>query len=270
MNTIRDMVYGLAVGDALGVPYEFQGRDTFICEGMTGGGTWGQPKGTWSDDTSMTLATIQSICDCGYIDTDDMRRKFLEWYKIGRFSCDGTVFDIGSTTARALIQGRGIDTPNSAGNGSLMRILPLAFVPDLLPSQVIAVSSITHANRLCIDACLQVVGLAQNLLEFKDTSTKVRLARGVSPRRARHAVYSGGFVGDTMKAAFYCLKETETYRDAVLMAVHLGGDTDTTAAVTGGLAGIIYGYESIPSEWIEELRGKDVIESVLEKWPFGE
>lgn len=103
-TTLRDCIYGLAVGDALGVPYEFMPRGTFECTDMIGYGTHGQPAGTWSDDTSMTLATCDSIRELGHIDTADMRDKFVSWIARGEYTIDG-VFDYGGTTARALHTG---------------------------------------------------------------------------------------------------------------------------------------------------------------------
>ena len=105
-TTLRDCIYGLAVGDALGVPYEFRPRGTFECTDMIGYGTHGQPAGTWSDDTSMTLATCDSIRELGHIDTADMRDKFVSWIARGEYTIDG-VFDYGGTTARALHTGKG-------------------------------------------------------------------------------------------------------------------------------------------------------------------
>lgn len=121
--TLRDCIYGLAVGDALGVPYEFRPRGTFECTDMIGYGTHGQPAGTWSDDTSMTLATCDSIRELGHIDTADMRDKFVGWIANDEYTIDG-VFDYGGTTARALRTGKGGSGERDNGNGSLMRIAP--------------------------------------------------------------------------------------------------------------------------------------------------
>lgn len=122
-TTLRDCIYGLAVGDALGVPYEFRPRGTFECTDMIGYGTHGQPAGTWSDDTSMTLATCDSIRELGHIDASDMRDKFVSWIARGEYTIDG-VFDYGGTTARALRTGKGGSGERDNGNGSLMRIAP--------------------------------------------------------------------------------------------------------------------------------------------------
>ena len=138
-------MYGQAVGDALGVPFEFMARDTFRCTGMTGFGSHDQPAGTWSDDTSMALATCDSIRERGCIDPKDMRRRFESWYRDGAYTVDG-LFDIGGTTERALRDGSGCAGEFDNGNGSLMRILPLAFT-SATDDEVRVVSAITHAHR---------------------------------------------------------------------------------------------------------------------------
>ena len=151
-TTLRDCIYGLAVGDALGVPYEFRPRDTFECTDMIGYGTHGQPAGTWSDDTSMTLATCDSIRELGHIDASDMRDKFVGWIARGEYTIDG-VFDYGGTTARALHTGKGGSGERDNGNGSLMRIAPLAFV-DATDDEICEVSAreATYDSRTCVSA----------------------------------------------------------------------------------------------------------------------
>ena len=118
--SLRDCVYGQAVGDALGVPFEFRARGTFECTGMVGNGTHGQPAGTWSDDTSMMLAICDSYRELGRIDVDDIRVKFLLWYRESAYTC-GRLFDIGAATASALRLGHGLCGERDNGNGSLMR-----------------------------------------------------------------------------------------------------------------------------------------------------
>lgn len=164
---IKDAIYGFAVGDSLGVPFEFKRRGAFKCTGMTGHGTWDQPAGTWSDDTSMTLATLDSIKQCGKIDTEDMRAKFLAWWKDGKYTANGNTFDIGGTTSRALTLGHGIDDINANGNGSLMRILPLAFT-DSTEKQVARVSAITHAHEISTIGCELYVAIAKGLIIGED------------------------------------------------------------------------------------------------------
>ena len=258
-TTLRDCVYGLAVGDALGVPYEFRGRDTFECSGMVGHGTHDQPAGTWSDDTSMTLATCDSIREKGRIDVDDIRERFVAWYTHDAYTCD-RLFDIGGATSRALSTGRGCAGERDNGNGSLMRIVPLAFVAN--DNEVRAVSAITHAHPTSTEACVRMVHVARGLISGENAWQEA-VSEGIDPEKPRDAIASGGYVLHTFEAALWCLANTRSYRDCVLTAVNLGSDTDTTGAVAGALAGIVYGIDGIPQEWLDELRGKDVIESCL-------
>lgn len=255
--TLRDCIYGQAVGDALGVPFEFMARDTFRCTGMTGFGSHDQPAGTWSDDTSMALATCDSIRERGCIDPKDMRRRFESWYRDGAYTVDG-LFDIGGTTERALRDGRGCAGEFDNGNGSLMRVLPLAFT-SATDDDVRAVSAITHAHRTSTEACVDMVRRAR-MLAGGSTVAKVAGAYAGIPREE---VRSGGYILDTARAALWCLANTSSFGECVLAAVNLGDDTDTTAAVAGGLAGIVYGMDGIPRAWLDGLRGTDVIESCL-------
>lgn len=255
-TTLRDCIYGLAVGDALGVPYEFRPRGTFECTDMIGYGTHGQPAGTWSDDTSMTLATCDSIRELGHIDTADMRDKFVSWIARGEYTIDG-VFDYGGTTARALHTGKGGSGERDNGNGSLMRIAPLAFI-DATDEEIGEVSAITHAHRTSTDACVIFVELMRDVMNNALPSWALHLKDA-----PEHEIRSGGFVRDTLKAATWCFVNTNNYEECVLAAVNLGDDTDTTAAVAGALAGTAYGIDAIPQEWIDTLRGKELIERCL-------
>ena len=194
--TLRDCVYGQAVGDALGVPYEFRARGTFGCTGMTGHGSHDQPAGTWSDDTSMALATCDSI--------------------------------------RATGRGRTGD-------------------------EVHAVSAITHAHATSCEACVRMARVARGLIAGEGPRDVAGDFVGVPASQIR----SGGFVLDTERAALWCLANTSSYAECVLAAVNLGDDTDTTAAVAGGLAGIAYGMEGIPGEWLDALLGKATIDACL-------
>ncbi|WP_139651136.1 ADP-ribosylglycohydrolase family protein [Raoultibacter phocaeensis] len=270
-RTVRDAIYGVAVGDALGVPVEFKARDSYRIEGMIGGGTYGKPAGTFSDDTSLTLATANSIRICGGIDVDDMRERYRAWLFDGAYVVDGDVFDVGRTTAEALREGRGLDGERDNGNGSLMRAVPLAFVDGITDAQIEAVSAITHAHAIAKHACVIYVRLAQRLLA--GASVGEAIAEPVEGRPferlsgiasfSRDEISSTGYVVDTLEAALWSLATTDSFEDAVLAAVNLGDDTDTVGAVTGGLAGIVYGYDAIPRAWIGALRGRGIMEACL-------
>ena len=275
-RTLRSAVYGAAVGDALGVPYEFCERGTFECLGMTDGGAHRQPLGTFSDDTSLLLATCDSIrANGGRIDTDDMRARFVDWMRNGAYTPDGVMFDIGNATATALIRGYGCAGGRDNGNGSLMRIAPLAFT-SATDDEVRAVSAITHAHAVSTECCVTFIAVLRRIIAGAsidaatagvtiagDPFDPARPDNPFDPAKPRDEVRSGGYVRDTLDAALWCLANTDTYIDCVLTAVNLGSDTDTTACVAGALAGAFYGFEAIPPAWVEALRGKDTIERCL-------
>lgn len=256
MSKLRDGIFGFAVADALGVPYEFKKRGTFKCIDMVGFGTWNQEPGTWSDDTSMTIATCKSIKDKEKIDTADIRENFEDWFFKGHFTANGETFDVGATTRDAIVSKKGIDDYYANGNGSLMRILPLAFT-NASDTEIKEVSAITHAHKISKEACVKYVHIARKLIageEYIDDNLK---------NKSEDEIKSTGFVLHTFEASLWCILNSNSYKEAVLKAINLGNDTDTTGAVTGGLAGIIYGYDSIPKDWIDKLKNKELIEECL-------
>lgn len=272
-NTLlKAAVFGLAVGDALGVPYEFRNRDTFTVTRMTSGGVHKQPKGTWSDDTGLTLATCYSIQKKGGIDLADMMRDFRAWLWHGAFTVDGRIFDVGNTCGQAINVGHGLGREDKQGNGSLMRILPLAFLPGISDEAIADVSALTHDSSVCKELCIIYVHIARELIQGADLKTAI--SRSVSPdSNYRHLLDIENFpreeIGNTehapvsLTAALWCLSHTRSYKACVLAAVRLGGDTDTVAAIAGGLAGIVYGYRAIPKLWLMQLRGKNIIRGCL-------
>lgn len=267
-RTLKDAIYGLAVGDALGVPFEFKNRGDFQCTDMIGYGTHNQPEGTWSDDTSMTLATCMSIKNMGHINLSDIRKQFEEWLFKSKYTPFNEVFDCGNTCYCAIQDKKGYDDEWSNGNGSLMRIIPLAFVNNISNKDVQDVSSITHAHDISKDICVKYVRIAIDLLNgnaLKDSinnriSNKFYMDLSISEEED---IISSSYVVDSFKAALWCLLNTNNYKDCVLKAVNLGFDTDTVAAIAGGLAGIMYGYNNIPKDWIKKLQRKDLIEECL-------
>lgn len=269
---LYDAVFGLAIGDALGVPYEFKSRGSFVCKGMAGYGTHDQPAGTWSDDTSMAIATAKSIKDNeGRIDLHDIRSNFLRWMKDEEFTATGEVFDIGIATGRALMSGRPRTGERDNGNGSLMRILPLAFI-DASDEEIRAVSAITHGHEISMKACEIYVHVARRLLageairdilpDLEYNKPFDRLQR--LDQLAEKDISSGGYVVDTLEASLWALVHGSDFEDTVLTSVNLGSDTDTTGAVAGGLAGIVYGLDSeFAGACMDQLQGREVIEDCL-------
>lgn len=261
VEKLKSVMYGLAIGDALGVPYEFQQRDTFNCIGMIGHGEHNQPAGTWSDDTALSLATLDSLTEChGEVNTADILMRYRMWMEHGMYTPDGNTYDTGITVATAIRSGHGCDGLNDNGNGSLMRMAPCAFY-HLTDMEIEQVSAITHAHEISLTACVQYVRILEGLLNCVP-SHKAITDSGFpfDPTIPRTKVESDGFVLHTLNAALWCLTNTHNYQDCVLTAVNLGEDTDTTASVAGALAGAVYGFESIPQEWVGKLRGRELLD----------
>ncbi|MGD1712167.1 ADP-ribosylglycohydrolase family protein [Dapis sp. BLCC M172] len=288
---------GVCIGDALGVPVEFSSRHERKINPVTemiGYGAHNQPPGTWSDDSSMTLCLAECLCD-GF-DLEAIGQSFYKWRYEDYWTPRGKVFDIGGTTAAAIsrikkgrpaIEAGGREDRNN-GNGSLMRILPLAYTykntnfPELI-QQVHDCSCITHGHVRSQMACGIYISIAICLLEGLDLKTaylqgienikkiyseekyagEIHRFRKVLGGEVQNIpltqIHAGGYVLDTLEASLWCLLNTNSFADAVLKAVNLGEDTDTTGAVTGGLAGIYYGIENMPKEWIEVIARKDDI-----------
>ena len=194
----------------------------------------------------------------------------LIWKDYDAYTAHNNTFDVGNTTAQALDRRKGFDDLYSNGNGSLMRISPLIFV-DCTDEEISNVSAITHAHAYSIEACVLYVKIGKELLKGKSLETildelecSATFSRLKNLKKIdRDSIQSGGYVVHTLEASLWCILNTATYSSAVLTAVNLGDDTDTTAAVTGALAGLIYGYEDIPKEWIDKLANKELIDSCL-------
>jgi ADP-ribosylglycohydrolase len=293
------------VGDALGVPVEFKTRETlkaFPVENMREFGSWNQPKGTWSDDSSLTLCIAEELTK-GY-DLEKIGQSFVKWVKYGHWTAHGRLFDIGGTTRHSvarLIKGESAKFSGNIfeednGNGSLMRTLPLAFYLkdeeniEKLYQTVKEVSSITHGHFRSVFACFVYVIFAIELIKGKDKKQAYHHTQelvlqfseiqGFNPKEVQlfdrvlkndiseyheDSISSGGYVLHSLEASLWCFLNSENYAEAVLKAVNLGEDTDTTGAITGGIAGIYYGFESIPKDWVDVLARKEDIEKLCEK-----
>lgn len=273
---LRNAVYGFAVGDALGVPYEFRQRGTFNCTGMTGFGTYNQPAGTWSDDTSLVLATCDSIREKDRIDIPDMIHKFAQFLYECKYTPFGKVFDVGNQTQKAIRYcdrfgvkaAPGENDSSTNGNGGLMRILPLAFFDDTKVSDVGNVCAITHPHNISKQAALIYLDVMCCLIDGDGEEPSLEYYSSMPEfKRLKNLkgleIKSTGYVVDTLEAALWAFLTTDNYRDCVLNAVNLGGDTDTIAAIAGGLAGVKYGFDAIPADWVSKLANKELIERCL-------
>ena len=268
---------GLAVGDAIGTTLEFKERDTYApLTDMIGGGPFNLKAGQWTDDTSMALALADSLLGRNDLDEQDLLRRFVEWRDEGTYSCTGRCFDIGNTTSQALSQWRKTgniiaDTvdPHSAGNGSLMRLAPVAirFWRDRAKLRDVAArqNKTTHAAPEAVDACVAFAEMLADAIEGRPMSDVLRVRsddfagrisevmKGSWRGKQRQPICASGYVAHTLEAALWSVGRTSDYRSAVLMAANLGEDADTTAAVAGQLAGALYGVSEIPSAWVSRV-----------------
>jgi ADP-ribosyl-[dinitrogen reductase] hydrolase len=276
---------GLAVGDAVGTTLEFRARDTYPpLRDMVGGGPFGLEPGQWTDDTAMALALAESLLSCGGIDERDLMERFVAWWRDGAYSCTGDCFDIGVATSNALAAYErtgspvcGSTDPRSAGNGSLMRLAP-AVLHGLRHGGTAEIarrqSATTHAAAACLDACEHFSALLEEaiggapreaVLASRRVEAEAAVAAVIAGRwrgQTRAEIPSSGYVVHSLEAALWCVGETADFREAVLLAANLGDDADTTAAITGQLAGALYGRSGISPEWLERLAWRERIEAV--------
>jgi ADP-ribosyl-[dinitrogen reductase] hydrolase len=307
-NPVKNGIWGLVVGDALGVPVEFKSREYLKQNPLTamiGFGTYNQPKGTWSDDSSLALCLADELTK-GF-NLQEIGNSFVKWYNQNHWTPHGEVFDIGITTREAInrlkngvrAEVAGNWEENSNGNGSLMRILPLLFEVQKIKDRkeryalIKNVSSITHGHvRSCL-ACFYYLEFAaflnseikypimdaykvanHSLLKLteeleinpKEIELFDRITNGNLKELKEKDIQSSGYVLHTLEASIWCLLNTSSFKDAVLKAINLGEDTDTTGAVVGGLAGLFYGTKSIPEEWIDKIARKKDIEELTNKF----
>lgn len=306
MLSIKDRIlgglWGLLIGDALGVPYEFnrpedlpeqeqieyQPPQNFIRSHQ------GVLPGTWSDDGAQALCLLDSLLSCGKMDINDFASRLLKWYDSGLWAVDNKVFDVGNQTARALIAySKGMSPyesgniiPEGKGNGSLMRVLPLAMwhkgSNEELVKDAHVQSLVTHGH-VCNQVCCALYCLwARRLLEGHSIKEAYNLAvmtlRQIykedsefyhelewSVRPDESAVgKGGGFVIDSLRSVRMVLA-SDSYEKVVKSAIALGDDTDTTAAIAGGLAGIYFGFDNIPGRLYLGLRGKEMVQPLIDK-----
>lgn len=291
-------IIGHAVGDALGVPVEFSRREKLQEQPVTemrGFGAHRVPAGTWSDDTAMELALMRSLIDCGRFNYYNIMSNFVLWRDCCEFTATDMTFDVGRTCSQAIdrfIGGVppllcGGTKPDNNGNGSLMRILPVAYVCHAAGltwhyryQQVARVSALTHATELAQLGCYIYTNFACHLLDGDSpreayAATKADHYGGIAKKTygrywrileddisayGADEIASSGYVVDSLEAALWSLLRTDSYRTAVETAVNLGGDTDSIGAITGSLAGIYYGYDAIPESWLHDLNRLSYLE----------
>ena len=289
LDRARGALVGLAVGDALGTTLEFSRRDRHpMHTEMTGGGPFHLGAGIWTDDTSMALALADSLINCREFNAADLMSRFVSWWRDGAYSATGTCFDIGITTRHALQRFLSTGNPlagetreDTAGNGSVMRLSPVALhtLQDSEACRALAASQsrTTHGAPQAVEGCmlfaekirLAVLGDPKEAIlaaQSWDGHVAIRsVAANTWRGRSREEISSSGYVVHTLEAALWAIDETKNFEDALILAVNLADDSDTVGAVTGQLAGALYGYSAIPERWLAPLAWRDDIIAFADK-----
>ena len=309
MNIWKSGIMGVVVGDALGCPVQFESRETVAKHpvmGMRGYGTFDLPPGSWTDDSSLTLALLESIRRTGCIDYTDIMDNYVKWLDGGEFTPYGYAYDIGRGTMSAINRYKRYHKPHKAsnidersnGNGSLMRIMPavLYCIDRKLPANeaidiIHKVGGLTHAHIRSNIACGLYYFMASSILNGDGTLTE-RLQSGLNMGFAFYeryladhenidyydrlrnlssfialpedSIHSSGYVVDALEAAVWSLVNSASFKETLLKAVNLGDDTDTVGAIAGGLAGVYYGYDAIPEDWLAAIQRREWIEGLCE------
>jgi ADP-ribosyl-[dinitrogen reductase] hydrolase len=297
-DRLRGALLGLAVGDALGTTVEFKPPGSFEpVTDMVGGGPFGLKPGQWTDDTSMALCLAVSIAETEGFDPVDQLARYVKWWREGYLSSTGRCFDIGNQTRAALIEFQRKTAPfcggplssTSAGNGSLMRLAPVPMAYWRSPEEAVRLagdsSRTTHGARECVDACRYFAGLLAGL--FAGASKDEVLAPMYAPvsglweaeplmpaiatiaagsfrEKSPSEIGSRGRVSESLEVALWAFAKHDSFEDAVLAAVNLGGDADTNAAICGQVAGACWGASGIPAKWLDVLAMRETIERLTE------
>lgn len=278
-NRFRGALLGLACGDAVGTTVEFKRRGTFEpVTDMVGGGPFRLQPGQWTDDTSMALCLATSLIECNGFDARDQMIRYVKWMREGYLSSTGECFDVGSTVSRALREFRqtnnplsGPTTPDTAGNGCLMRLAPVPMFFFRNREEAIEMSAessrTTHGAIECLEACrlfgamlhFSLSGCTKEEILLGQSADKLNspkiqsIASADYQSKSIDAIHGTGYVVESLEAALWCFHSTDSFRDAILAASNLGHDADTTAAICGQLAGAHYGEMGIPEAWVDRL-----------------
>lgn len=291
---IRQAILGHAIADAMGVPFEFRARDTFTVSDYEGFGSWDVPAGSFSDDSSMLFCTMAHQIEQSSL--DDLKQKFCDWLYEGYWTYNGQAsFDVGNTTKLAIDQWlqHGFDAPipcdeSQNGNGALMRILPVMLAATT-HDDIFSLSrhyALTHLHIRSILSCTffghivlalksgynfnESMHLAQrytqpHFMTFQGEQVHfARLMDSSIVTAPRESINSSGYVIDTLEAVCWSIAQTSSYEQAIMTAIELGNDTDTVGALTGSLAGMLYGLHHIPAHWIHDLARIDDIEQLIQ------
>jgi ADP-ribosyl-[dinitrogen reductase] hydrolase len=290
-DRFRGSLLGLACGDAVGTTVEFMQRGTFpVVTDMMGGGPFNLKAGEWTDDTSMALCLAESLVESNGFNAVDQMQRYVKWLDDGYLSSNGECFDIGDTTYDALSGFKNTGNPfsgsihaQSAGNGCIMRLasVPMFFYPDQKTTITMCGESsrTTHGAPECIEASQLFGAILFMALEGNakddilvghgmsgfDSVGIQAIAKGEYRLKQESEIFGVGYVVQSLEAALWCFYNTDNFKDAILNAVNLGEDSDTTAAICGQVAGAFYGESAIPKEWKEQIVMRDVISKLADR-----
>ena len=303
-NQYLGAIIGHAVGDAMGFPTEFSKREELLQNPvieMIDSPDVGQPAGSWSDDTAMEIATIDSFIQKKCFDYKDIMDKWVKWISKSEYTSTGVAFDIGRTCLKVIkkyCNGTaplqcGATSINENGNGSLMRILPIALyafsknLDDISIRKLTSeVSSLTHAHEVSRLGCYIYVQFIICLLKGNTKQEAYKHIQNLDYRSFRmdsihhyarilneqiefqilDNIKSTGYIVDTLESAMWIFMNAEHYKEAIIASTNIGGDTDTIGAIVGSMAGIYYGFDSIPSNWLEKLQRKDYLIELVDRF----
>ncbi len=288
LDKAKGCLVGLAVGDAVGTTLEFRQRGTFEpITDMLGGGPFDLLPGQWTDDTSMALCLAHSLIHKNGFDPVDQMNRYCNWYQYGYMSSTGECFDIGATVATALNSYMKTGNPfsgsideRSSGNGSLMRLAPIAIFYHKNRADLIYYagesSRTTHGSAECIDACkyfasLLVTAMLVRSKEelrgtfYQPTTSKVSaIASGLYLEKSYEQLTGSGYVIQSLESALWCFHKADSFEEAILLAANIGNDADTTAAICGQIAGAFYGCVGIPKHWVNLIQKYENIQGAAE------
>ena len=303
-NQYLGAIIGHAVGDAMGFPTEFSKREELLQNPVTemiDSSDVGQSAGSWSDDTAMEIATIDSFIQKKYFDYKDIMDKWVKWISKSEYTPTGVAFDIGRTCLKAIkkyCNGTaplqcGSTSMNENGNGSLMRILPVALYAysknlDDISIRKLAneVSSLTHAHEISRLGCYIYVQFIICLLKGNTKQEAYKHIQGLDYRsftvdsmnrytrildeqievQILDNIKSSGYIVDTLECAMWIFMNAQHYKETIIASTNIGGDTDTIGAIVGSMAGIYYGFEDIPSSWLDKLQRKDYLMELVDRF----
>ena len=304
MSKFVDSIIGHAVGDAMGVPSQFCIREHLLKNPITEmvySQKVGQPAGSWSDDTSMEISTIESYIDCKKFDYNDIMQKWVNWITKGEYTPVGSTFDVGNTCLHAIRKfSKGVEPLKcgasgeySNGNGSLMRILPVAlyaYYKNISEKEIVKltndISALTHVHEISKLGCYIYIRYVMLLLSgmdkyeaynelkkvnydyYSEESLKAynRILKDDISKLNLDDIKSSVYVVDTLEASFWVLLKGNSYEEIIIAAINLGQDTDTIGGIAGAMAGIIYGIDSIPKRWLDKLIRRDYLEDLAIKF----